>query len=104
MGGELRAGGNWRPLAPAGINVVTGITAPAPLTTRDGRYRQTAHATFDGQTLSLCRSEHELDRSGADCARLVGTQRDFARGLAGRVETERFVRGTLRCDLPLRTR
>lgn len=63
-----------------------------------------AYATFDGQAVTLCRHERELARPGADCARLVGTQRDFARGLAGRVETERFVRGTLRCDLPLRTR
>ena len=102
--GELRAGGSWRPLAPAGIDAVTGMTVPVALTTRDGRYRQTAHATFDGQTLSLCRSEHELARQGADCARLVGTQRDYARGLASRVETERFLRGPLRCDLPLRAR
>ena len=102
--GELRAGGNWRPLAPAGIDAVTGMTAPVPLTTRDGRYRQTAHTTFDGQTVTLCRHERELERPGADCARLVGTQRDFARGLSGQVETERFVRGPLRCDLPLRSR
>ncbi|WP_302139200.1 hypothetical protein [Halomonas alkalicola] len=102
--GELRTGSNWRPLAPVGIDAVSGMTAPVPLTTRDGRYRQTAHATFDDQTVTLCRHERELERPGADCAQLVGTQRDFARGLSGRVKTEGFLRGPLRCDLPLRAR
>ncbi|QJQ99854.1 hypothetical protein [Halomonas sp. PGE1] len=102
--GELRRGSSWHAMTPAGIDAVSGMTVPVALTSRDGRRRQDAYATFDGQAVTLCRHERELARPGADCARLVGTQRDFARGLAGRVETERFVRGTLRCDLPLRTR
>lgn len=99
---EAHLGGRWRSVEPVALDLVRGVELAFDLAERGGdglRYRTTAHADFDGQTLRICREAGADHRDGQGCARLLGTFNDYRRGLDQGVEAARFLRGRMRCDL-----
>jgi len=99
--GELRVGSSWREIEPTGFDVVIDMPVSFGIQAYHGdriRYSETGVAAFDGIAVSICHSEH--DRLGDDyCARVLGTQADFRRGLRQAFAAKRFLRGELRCSL-----
>lgn len=99
---EARLGGKWRRVEPVALDLVQGVPLPFDLTEPSGRirYRSPVHAKFDGQTVILCRGEVGRERSDdRDCARMLGTQADYRRGMEAYINAPNFLRGHLRCDL-----
>lgn len=99
---EARLGGKWRRVEPVALDLVQGVPLPFDLTEPSDRtrYRSPAHARFDGQTVTLCRGEAGRERrDDRDCARMLGTQADYRRGMEARIDAPNFLRGHLRCEL-----
>lgn len=100
--GEAYLAGNWRRIEPVALDLVEGmeleITLAEPASS-GLRYHTTGYAVFDGQTIQICERPAGERRDFDGCARMLGTQRDYRRGLAERVKGEQFLRSHLRCDL-----
>ena len=94
--------GTWRSIQPVTLDLVTGMEVEVELaeTVDDGlRYSDEGYASFNGQTVQIC--DHSADqRDGSDnCARLLGTFKDYQRGVKQTIKGQHFLRGYLRCDL-----
>ncbi len=99
--GELRSGSRWRAVEPFAVDVVEGMDVPFDYREQDrGRHRSNdGNAQFDGTTLTLC-AERWASRPDSDyCVRVLGTFEDYRRGLRTSVDSERFLRGDIRCQL-----
>ncbi len=92
---ELMRNDKWRAANPVALDMVTGETASFRLLRQgssSGSVR--AEASFDGQTVRVCRSGMR------DCDVMVGTSRDYQRGMTKRISVRKQFRGDLRCELP----
>lgn len=99
---EAHIGGKWRNVEPVAMDLVPGMEVVLNLieqSSRTFRYRSKAYASFDGQTLSMCRDAGKDRRNQSACIRVLGTFSDYRRGIDQRIDSERFLRGHLRCDL-----
>lgn len=99
---EAHLGGKWRNVEPVAMDLVQGMEVAFNLVEPSGhtmRYRTVAYARFDGQTLSLCRDAGNDRRNPSACVRVLGTFADYRRGIDQRIDSERYLRGRLRCDL-----
>lgn len=99
---EAHLGGKWRSMESLAMDLVQGMEVALNLTETSGRtmrYRTVAYARFDGQTLSLCRDADSDRRNQSACIRVLGTFADYRRGINQRIDSERYLRGRLRCDL-----
>lgn len=101
---EARIFGSWRQAEPLALDLVVGLELEVPLRERSGstvRRRSTAYASFDGQTVAVCREPlAAMTTTGRDhCLRLLGTFEDYRRGIAQQLEAPDFLRGRLRCNL-----
>jgi len=99
---EAHLGGKWRSIEPVALDLVNGMEVALSLVEPSGhktRHRTMAYARFDGQTLSLCRDADHDRRNPSSCLRILGTFADYRRGIDQRINSERYLRGHLRCDL-----
>lgn len=97
---EVRYSSKWRDAKPVAFDLVKGETRSLRLQDRSERYSATGWVRFqdNGQTVSLCRS-HSNSYGLRDCVELLGTTREFHRGIKKSIEVEKFLRGQIRCDL-----
>lgn len=92
-------GGQWRPLQPLAVELLSGDAFELELRDVESDYRQVKVVmSFDGQTVRVC------DAYQQRCANLVSTTRGYERGERASIQLERTVRATLLCDLPPRSR
>lgn len=99
---EVKTGNRWRAVRPVAVDVVKGLEVELQLEEPSGRvfrFNSRAYASFDGQTLSLCRDPDGPRRSATACAHVIGLFEDFRRGMTARLDGSSFLRGTLRCSL-----
>lgn len=102
-GAEVHHWRRWTPIEPQAFDLVVGTVVQVPLIEqRRGTLRSstTAHASFDGQTVAVCRDAPGPRQNAAACARLLGTFDDYRRGQSAAIASgSAFLRGTLRCAL-----
>jgi hypothetical protein len=94
--------GKWLDIEPIGLDLVRGQAVPFDIIERRERnpYRDTSNvAFFDGQTVSICPGSDTAGPNAA-CLRVVRNTADYQRGMVQHVESARFLKGRLRCDLP----
>ncbi|RDE24621.1 hypothetical protein DV711_03265 [Motiliproteus coralliicola] len=96
---QVNYSSKWKTAAPVAFDLVRGETRELSLRDEKGRYRRTGWVSFDeaGQEVALCRQSSGYSSNG--CDRLLGTTKEFHRGIQGSIDIERFVRANLRCDL-----
>ena len=95
-------GGDWRSVTPVAMDLVTGGEFEIELAEpREGglNYSTEAYVDFDGQTVRICDRREDRRRYDDRCARMLGTFKDYERGLRETVQGPDFVRGRLRCEL-----
>ncbi|MGM0645425.1 MAG: hypothetical protein ACQESV_03355 [Thermodesulfobacteriota bacterium] len=93
--------GEWHRIDPIALDIVQGMVLAFEMHAADPdelRLREQGYAGFDGQTLSLCAEKDQVQRNAQDCAKAMGTFKQFARGLTQRIASEDFLRGDIRCD------
>jgi len=99
---EARFAGRWRAIEPITLDLATGMELAVDLAEpAEGglRYSDEGYASFDGQTVQICDRPADERRDTDRCARLLGTFKDYRRGLRETVKGRDFLRGQLRCDL-----
>lgn len=84
--------GRWEPVRPLAMDLVSGYPEELALSDTRNRYQQSLYGEFDGQVVRLCRTTNE-------CAEMAATRQQLQRGVSRHLEQERFLRGTLYCDL-----
>jgi hypothetical protein len=96
---DVRFGGDWKASKPQVFDLVRGEERDLRLQDLKERYSTTAQVRFaeSGLEVALCRDDYYASSQG--CTRLLGTSRDFHRGVRQTVSIDRFMQGTLRCDL-----
>ena len=97
--------GKWRSIEPLALRAETGRITRFDLR-ESGKHRSyegSARAWFNGQTLALCPDRDGYTPNEGGCVQILGTERDFQRGLEQPIEERRFLRGRLRCDSPRRS-
>ncbi len=90
----------WKPAQPFAFDLVRGETREVTIDDKQARSSTRAWVRFDesGQRVSLCSSEPGRYGSG-NCDSLLGTSRDFHRGIERQIKVEEFAQGAMRCDL-----
>lgn len=99
---EAHLGGRWRGVEPVAMDLVLGMRLAFDLAESSSHTvhsRTPFYAEFDGQTISLCRDARDAGRNPNACTRVLGTLADYRRGIDQRVDTARFLRARIRCDL-----
>lgn len=92
--------GRWQPVRPLAMDLVSGYPVELTLSDTRSRYQQDVYAGFDGQVVRLCRSSRALHGSATnECVEMAATRQQLQRGVSHRLEQERFLRGSLYCDL-----
>ncbi|WP_421863145.1 hypothetical protein [Motiliproteus sp.] len=96
---QVRFSGKWKSAQPVAFDLVRGEVRAIELEDKRGRYQRTGWVSFDetGQAVEICRQSPNY--SNNSCDRLLGTTKEFHRGLQQQIDIERFAQGTLRCDL-----
>lgn len=100
---QMKFRSDWKPAQPQAFDLVRGEQLTLRIQDRKDRYSSEARVAFaaSGLEVELCRNN--AYRYGGDCVRVLGTSRDFRRGMSKTFEIDRFMKGTLRCDLkPIR--
>lgn len=100
---QMKFSSDWKPAQPQAFDLVRGEQLTLRIQDRKDRYSSEARVAFaaSGLEVELCRNN--AYRYGGDCVRVLGTSRDFRRGMSKTFEIDRFMKGTLRCDLkPIR--
>ncbi|MCH8502569.1 MAG: hypothetical protein LAT77_11750 [Aliidiomarina sp.] len=89
--GHLSSG--WRQAEPLAFTAVIGFEVPVTVERKDRPTQTiTGEASFDGQTLRICRH--------GECARIVGLEADYRDGYQQSIDIRRFVQGEIRCQFP----
>ncbi|PTD97309.1 hypothetical protein [Pseudothauera lacus] len=99
---QARLQRRWRPAMDVALDLVDGHAQSFIIEEggeRRGRYRSTAHARVDGQTLWLCRNPPGVQPSARECASVVATFEEYRRGVVQSVEAPDVLRARVRCDL-----
>ena len=93
--------GEWRSIESVTLDLVTGVEVEIELSeVEDGfYYTDKGYASFNGQVVQICDRSADTRRNANRCARLLGTFKDFNRGIHDNIRGYRFLRGHLRCDL-----
>lgn len=100
---DMRFSSDWKPAKPQAFDLVRGEQLLLQMQDWKERYSWEASASFaeSGLAVELCRNS--AYRYGDDCTRVLGTSRDFHRGIRKTFEIDQYMKGTLRCDLkPIR--
>lgn len=100
---DMKFSSKWKPAKPQAFDLVRGEQLTLRMQDWKERYRSEASVSFaeSGLEVELCRNS--AYRYSGDCTRVLGTSRDFRRGISKTFEIDRYMKGTLRCDLkPIR--
>lgn len=101
---EVQYNNKWKPTQPIAFELVRGESQSLRFQNSSQKYSTTGWVLFqpDGQTLSLCR--HRSDRTDSkQCTNILGTTKEFHRGLRKQIQINNFLKGQIRCDLkPIR--
>ncbi|WP_370277529.1 hypothetical protein [Pontibacterium sp.] len=100
---DMQFSSKWKPAKPQAFDLVRGEQLTLRMQDWKERYSSEASVSFaeSGLEVELCRNSSY--RYGGDCTRVLGTSRDFRRGISKSFEIDRYMKGTLRCDLkPIR--
>lgn len=91
---------DWVALKPQVFDLVRGEERELRLQEQRKHYGTKTRVSFaeSGLEVALCRDDYYANR-GDGCFRLLGTSRDFQRGLRQDFKIDSFMKGTLRCDL-----
>jgi hypothetical protein len=98
---HVSLGGKWYAIEPVPLDLVRGLKIGFEVIERKERnpYRDSSnYAFFTGQTVSIC-PEGDSTGSSQACLRMVGTTSDYEKGTVHFLESPRFLKGTLRCEL-----
>ncbi|MFN2269075.1 MAG: lipoprotein [Desulfonatronovibrio sp.] len=93
--------GEWRDIEPVALDIVKGMVLKFDILQAGDKYgfEERAYAGFDGQTISLCREESEVQHNARSCARVAANFKQYARGLKTTIKKDKFLRARIRCDL-----
>ena len=91
---------DWVALKPQVFDLVRGEERALSLQEQIKHYGTKTRVSFaeSGLEVRLCRDDYYANRRDG-CFRLLGTSRDFQRGLRKDFMIDGFMKGTLRCDL-----
>jgi len=102
---EVRYSRKRKASRPVAFSLVRGEIKRLNFEDQKGRYRTKGWAEFhaDGQIISIC--QHQSPSGLRECVDLLGTTKELHRGIKKKISVDKFLRGTLRCDLrPLNRR
>ncbi|MDR5898169.1 hypothetical protein QC823_04070 [Halomonas vilamensis] len=102
LNGEAYLRGEWKVIEPIAIDTVVGRTLEVDVFSQHSRHSAQVYASFDGQRVQVCDRDTSSRRAYTRCVVLAATQRQFHSGVSSSVMASDFLRGTMRCDLPLR--
>lgn len=97
---KVRYSRKWKKSLPVAFSLVRGELKRLDFQDEKARYRTTGWVRFheDGQVISIC--QYHSKHSGAnECADLLGTTKEFHRGIKKMIQVDKLLRGQLRCDL-----
>lgn len=97
---EVRYSRKWKESRPVAFSLVRGEVKSLDFNDQKGRYRTTAWVKFhdEGQTISICQRQSQT--SGlSGCVDLLGTTKEYHRGISRKIQLDKFLRAGLRCDL-----
>ena len=100
---DMKFSSKWKPAKPQAFDLVRGEQLTLRMQDWKERYTSEVSVSFSesGLEVKLCR--HSAYRYGGDCTRILGTSRDFRRGISKTFEIDRYMKGIWRCDLkPIR--
>lgn len=95
---EAKLASRWLPIEPVAFDLVTGMGSVTEIQAKEDRRRSDVYADFDGMKVRICPSQRSNEK---DCAVAVATQSEYRRGVVRELEKQDFLKGRLRCDLPL---
>ncbi|MGB0466859.1 MAG: hypothetical protein ACPGF7_04910 [Pontibacterium sp.] len=97
---EVRTGKHWRAFSPQAFDLVRGEQRLLELQDKKDHYSSDASVYFSasGLEVELCSGQYNSGDKQY-CTQLLGTSRDFQRGIRQKFRIDRYMRGTLRCDL-----
>lgn len=97
---EVYVRGRWEAARPVALDLVSGFADEMEAIDSRGHYGQSFYASFDGQTVRVCRSANAVQRrSVGECAEMIATRQQYERGISRQIEQDRLIRGDLYCDL-----
>ena len=91
----------WRAAEPLALDLLQGDEQRFDLVQAGSgsrSYYANGYARFDGETLLLCPHAAADWRRDQGCTRLLGTSGEWQRGLRGQLESDSFLRGSIRCE------
>lgn len=97
---EYKNGKSWFAIEPVGFDLVIGEVQELTLVhykNQSSRYTRNSYASFDGQTVSICR--YKGGHASSNCLKMTGTTQEYHRGLKARMQRSDYLRGHLRCNL-----
>lgn len=91
---------DWHKAEPFGFDAIKGQTLKTEINyyrNNDDRYtlNQSLYVKFDGQSIRLCDNSTS---SYANCATIIGTSRQYARGIKQTIDSKLF-KGVATCDM-----